>query len=114
ITLEDTMQSEFEALLSIFYPEDLDHGDLSTQEEWEAVLKLSSRWSFTSLRARALRKLDTLISSFDRLMLARAYNIDQWVEEALRDLCTRSKPLTVGEIRQISIEDIAFVTEARE
>jgi len=93
---------------------DLDHGDLSTKEEWEGVLKLASRWSFSSLRARALRKLDALISSYERLLIARAYDVDEWVEEALHGLCTRSESLTLDEANRMQLEDVVFVAEVRE
>jgi hypothetical protein len=63
---------------------------------------------------RALRELDSLISPFDRLLLARTYDIDEWVEEALHGLCTREGSLALAEIQRMRLEDVAFVAEARE
>ncbi|KZV68732.1 hypothetical protein PENSPDRAFT_609592 [Peniophora sp. CONT] len=114
IVLEDVTTGEFDALLSIFYPEDLDLGDLSTQEEWVGVLRLATLWSFSTLVSRAYRELDALVTPLDRLVLARQYSHSSWLDVAVRGLCTRESPLRSDELRQMSYDDIAFVMAARE
>ncbi|KAI0295202.1 hypothetical protein BC826DRAFT_288243 [Russula brevipes] len=50
ISLDDIERKDFDAFLSIFYPENYQETDLS-YEEWESVLRLSTHWDFTSLRS---------------------------------------------------------------
>lgn len=87
---------------------------MSTRSEWTTVLKLADLWSFASVRARAIRKLDARVTAFERIVLARAYEIEEWIDKALYDLCAREEPVTVDEMREMTYEDIAFVAEVRE
>ncbi|VDC05118.1 unnamed protein product [Peniophora sp. CBMAI 1063] len=114
IVLEDIKTAEFDALLSIFYPEDLDLGDLSTASEWSSVLRLSTLYTFSTLTTRAYRELSPLITPLERLILARQYDHEPWVDEALRGLILREEPLRAEEMRRMGYEDIAFVVAARE
>ena len=86
--------------------------DLS-YERWKSVLHLSTRWGFTSLRKLALQSINPP-TSFDRLLLARTYSVDDWVLPALSALCERTKPIGLKEARQMSPEDIVLVTNIRE
>ena len=82
-------------------------------EEWKSVLHLSTRWSFASIRKLALRSIEPP-TPHDRLLLARTYSVDEWVVPALSTLCERTKPLTLSEARQMSIEDVVLVSTVRE
>lgn len=86
--------------------------DLS-YEQWKSVLHLSTRWGFASLRKLALKSMDPP-TAFDRLLLARTYDVDHWVLPALSALCERKRNINVKEIRQMNAEDIFLVTTMRE
>jgi hypothetical protein len=85
-------------------------GDLTEQSEWSAVLKLSTMWSFSSLRAFAIAKLDPIVSPADRLKLARAHDIQEWIYPALRAICVRAESLSLQELRCMTYCDIALVS----
>ena len=86
--------------------------DLS-YEEWKSVLRLSTRWGFTSIRRLALAAIKPP-TPYDRLLLARTYSVDDWVVPALSALCERTEPLTLSEARQMEIEDVVLVVTVRE
>jgi len=112
--IEDASMQEFDSFLSVFYPEDFNLGDLFQQDEWVRVLRLASAWSFPTVRSRALRELDAIVSPFDRLIIARTHTHDPWIDIALRGLCSREEPLSAEEMLQMNLEDVAFIMKARE
>jgi hypothetical protein len=131
ISLGDIESRDFDAFLSILYPEyvfwaviyrptyrgvsvasDFEGNDFS-YEEWKSVLHLSTRWSFTSIRRLALGSINPP-TAHDRLLLARTYSVDDWVVPALSALCERMTPITLSEARQMSIEDVVLVSTVRE
>jgi len=82
-------------------------------EQWKSVLHLSTCWGFASIRKLALRSIEPP-TAHDQLLLARTYSVDEWVVPALSALCERTKPLTLSEARQMSIEDVVLVSTVRE
>ena len=86
--------------------------DLS-YEEWKSVLHLSTRWDFASIRRLALNNIQPQ-TPHDRLLLARTYSVDHWVNPALSAICEREAPLSLGEARQMDIEDVVLVATVRE
>ncbi|KAN0130802.1 hypothetical protein V8E53_011477, partial [Lactarius tabidus] len=103
---------DFEAFLSVLYPEDFEEHDLS-YEQWRSVLHLSTRWGFDSIRKLVLRSIDPP-SAYDRLLLARKYAVDHWTVPALTMLCERTAPLSLDEAREMSVEDLVLVATVRE
>jgi len=112
ISLGDVERKDFEAFLSVIYPDDFEEHGLS-YEQWKSVLHLSSRWGFASLRRLALKSIRPP-TPFDQLLLARAYSVDHWALPALSALCERTVPLTLNEARQMNIEDVVLITTVRE
>lgn len=131
MSLNDTERKDFDAFLSILYPEygwcsvvlqladrgaymyrNFGETDL-TYEEWKSVLHLSTRWGFTSIRRLALTTIKPP-TPHDQLLLARTYSVDEWVVPALSALCGRTEPLTLSEARQMDIEDVVLVVTVRE
>ena len=86
--------------------------DLSGDEQWESVLRLSTRWGFISIRKLVLNSLQP--SPFNQLLLARTYSVDHWVLPALSALCNRLTPIDLKEACQLSIEDVVVVATVRE
>jgi hypothetical protein len=91
---------------------DFEQHDLS-YEGWKSVLHLSSRWDFSSIRRLALNNIQPP-TPHDRLLLARTYSVDHWVDPALSALCERTAPLSLDEARQMNIEDVVLVATVRE
>lgn len=77
------------------------------------MLHLSTRWDFSSIRRLALNNIQPP-TPHDRLLLARTYSVDDWVNPALSALCERSAPLSLDEARQMGIEDVILVATVRE
>ena len=131
ISLGDIESKDFDAFLSILYPEyvfstviyqftyrrvfagrDFEGNDFS-YEEWKSVLHLSTRWGFASIRKLALSSINPP-TAHDRLLLARTYSVDDWVILSLSALCERTTPLSLSEARQMSMEDVVLVSTVRE
>ena len=91
---------------------DFERHDLS-YEEWKSVLYLSSCWDFASIRRLALNNIQPP-TPHDRLLLARTYSVDHWVNPSLSALCERRAPLSLDEARQMNIEDVVLVATVRE
>ena len=82
-------------------------------EQWKSVLHLSTRWGFASLRKLALKSIRPP-TSYDQLVLARTYSVEEWVLPALTALCSRSLPLSLDEARQMDLQDVILVAAVRE
>jgi hypothetical protein len=111
ISLDDTERRDYDAFLSILYPEygwwsiahRLTYQDVFTYghfrevnlpyEEWRSVLHLSTRWGFALIRTTTKPP-----TPHDRLLLARTYLVDDWVAPALSALCDRTAPLTLSRL----------------
>ena len=131
ISLGDIRSKDFDAFLSILYPEYVFwsviyrpayrgvstgrnfEGNDFTYEEWKSVLHLSTSWGFASIRRLALGSINPP-TAHDRLLLARTYSVDDWVIPALSALCERATPLSLSEARQMSMEDVVLVSTVRE
>ncbi|KAH9175004.1 hypothetical protein EDB89DRAFT_430172 [Lactarius sanguifluus] len=112
VSLGDIERKDFEAFLSVLSPENFEERDLS-YEQWRSVIHLSTRWGFASLRKLALRSINPP-TSYDRLVLARTYAVDDWILPALTALCERKAPLSLDEARGMSMEDVVLVASVRE
>ncbi|KAI9452808.1 hypothetical protein F5148DRAFT_1235274 [Russula earlei] len=112
VSLSEVESKDFEAFLSVIYPEDFDEHSLS-YEQWKSVLHLSTRWGFASLRRLAVRSIKPP-TACDKLLLARTYGVDHWVIPALSALCERKTPISLKEGRMMSIDDVVLVSTIRE
>ncbi|KAI9452802.1 hypothetical protein F5148DRAFT_985820, partial [Russula earlei] len=112
ISLDDVKCKDFEAFLSVLYPENFGEIDLS-YEQWKSVLHLSTLWAFPSLRKWALSYMMPP-TPHDQLLLARAYSVRDWVVPALSALCQRRAPLSLDEAIQMDIKDVVLVNTVRE
>ncbi len=89
-------------------------GDLTTLDEWTSVLALATKWEFEAHRALAIDRLSRLGSPTDRIVLARAYLIPGWLEEAYYLLCIREEALTLEEGQRLGMEDVIVLAELRQ
>ncbi|KAI9428920.1 hypothetical protein H4582DRAFT_1790006, partial [Lactarius indigo] len=111
VSLGDVKCEDFEAFLSVLYPESFEQHDIS-YEQWQSVLHLSTRWGFAPLRELALKSIKPP-TPCDRLILARTYAVDHWVVPALTALCKRAAPLSLDEVGRMNEEDVVLVATVR-
>ncbi|KAF5383248.1 hypothetical protein D9615_004843 [Tricholomella constricta] len=104
LKLEDVTQADFRALLNLMYPRSLTLTRTLSDDEWVSVLKLSTNWMMLDVRRMAIEHLTSAsIPPADRVILARTYNIADWLRSAYIDLADVS--IEVG----ISPEDAAKI-----
>jgi hypothetical protein len=66
-----------------------------------------------SIRRLALNNIQPP-TPHDRLLLARTYSVDHWANPTLSALCERRAPHSLGEARQMNIENVVHVATVRE
>ncbi|EAU81244.1 hypothetical protein CC1G_09488 [Coprinopsis cinerea okayama7 len=66
-----------------------------TQSEWVSVLKLSTLWLFKGLRKVAIAELSEIdMDAVERVRLAKAYDVCDWLLGGYEALAEREEPLT--------------------
>lgn len=96
---------------------DSDYLDFNlTLEQWTAVLKLSTLWSFSSVRALAIRHLGPLLvdNPFERLMVARTHGVNDWAKDAVQSLIEHKDPLNEMQVARLTPADVVMVAMGRE
>ncbi|KAI0726910.1 hypothetical protein C8Q72DRAFT_887192 [Fomitopsis betulina] len=114
IILEGVTCRDFERLLSLFYPENIRVGDLSTTEEWTSVLALATKWDFAEYRQLAIARLAQLASPVDRILLGRRYDVPEWLTAAYLELCTRDDVLSYDEGMLLGMHDVILLSDIRQ
>ncbi|KAI0654482.1 hypothetical protein C8Q70DRAFT_521812 [Cubamyces menziesii] len=114
VPLPDVKADDFARFLSLFYPSNVIDGDLSTFDEWTSVLRISHRYEFDEYCKLAVQRLETLATPIDRILLAREYDIPNWLENAYYDLCVREDSLTYDEGVRLGMADVILIAELRQ
>jgi len=84
-------------------------------EQWIAVLKLSTMWEFDGLRMAAIDILGhSKINAVDKLVAAKRYNIDEWLLPALLSLAQRPELISIEEGHRIGLETALKLASVRE
>jgi hypothetical protein len=113
IKLQGFTAAQFETLLSFFYEADLDVAN--DPYLWLDVLISADECNFDLLRDRAIREIDKLsIGPLERLSWGRQFNVEKWVFEAYVEFCSRSEPLSFHEGRELGLETVVLIGQARE
>jgi hypothetical protein len=74
-------------------------------------------WQFQDIRARAIKALDSLTLSMDpvdKIVMARKFDVSQWLVTSLHALIQREKPLDLSEGNRLGMEWVLKVAEVRE
>jgi hypothetical protein len=74
------------------------------------VLHLAHRWGFRMIRHLAIHKLARLADPVDRVVLAHAYGIPQWLAPAYQELCARDACLSDEEGAKLGLQDVLKIT----
>ncbi|KAA1470548.1 hypothetical protein DENSPDRAFT_928933 [Dentipellis sp. KUC8613] len=114
IPLEGVDCAEFDAFLSILYPTDFHECELKTVEAWTAVLRLSTEWSFASVRKLAISRLQPIASDVDKVVLGSKYKVDAWACDGRVALCDGPEPLTWEEGLRLGFAEAMLIMTVRE
>jgi hypothetical protein len=86
-----------------------------TKQDWISILKLATKWNFKDFRALALEKLTReTMDPIEKVSLAGAYDIPQWLRTGFDTLATRNEPLSVAEAKEIGYPVAIRVCQIRE
>jgi len=106
-------KDEFACLLRVLYPRPnaLIYGLSMKQEQWVSVLKLSSIWIMKEIRQYAIDRLstDVVLSPIEKILLARAYRVPAWLEEAVTSLATSISKPTLDDLATLGWETAARI-----
>ncbi|KAF7356257.1 hypothetical protein MVEN_00957200 [Mycena venus] len=121
VVLEGIRSRDFEALLKVLYPLEaarLLHNKSSwmTKDEWISVLKLSTQWYFLDIRNIAIEQLNNRndVTSVDRIVLARQYDIPDWLRLGYTDLSRRDESISREVADKIGWETALQLCQVRE
>ncbi|KAG6328814.1 hypothetical protein ID866_10276 [Astraeus odoratus] len=117
IRLDGVSKNDFEQLLKALFHRK--HGSLPCLpdgiEEWTSVLKLSTTWDFKAVRQAAIDVLNvSQIGPVDRVVLARQYDIKDWLLPALNHLAQRPEPTSLEEAGRMGIDFALKLASVRE
>ncbi|KAF5355461.1 hypothetical protein D9758_006329 [Tetrapyrgos nigripes] len=101
--------TEFETFLDMLYPPLVPSKSMRSQEEWAAILKLSTLWRFLEIRQLAIQTLTLMnLTAFTRIKLARDHFVAQWLRTGYADLVKQVNTMTVDEV-----ESVGYLTAIR-
>ncbi|EIW54054.1 uncharacterized protein TRAVEDRAFT_91862, partial [Trametes versicolor FP-101664 SS1] len=116
LTFSGISATDFERLLWVLYPPDFNTPKPTSAAEWHSILSLASRWELASVRALALRQLQSLaLPAVDRVLLAREFDLGgRWALAAYTALCERPQPLSLDEAARLGLATATRVAQVRE
>jgi hypothetical protein len=88
-----------------------------TPEQWESVLKLSTKWFFNDIRHRAIKEIDTVddaIPDVNRIVLAKEYGISEWLLAGYKALITREETIDLQEGEKIGLRNSLQLYQLRD
>lgn len=86
-----------------------------TKSKWLSVLKLATMWTFKDIRALAIDKLTKeTMGPIEQVLVAKQYNVPQWLRSGYQALATRSEMLSVEEAGQLGYLTAILLFQARE
>ncbi|KAF6747348.1 hypothetical protein DFP72DRAFT_608162 [Ephemerocybe angulata] len=115
----DVAAADFRALLKVLYPktDKAAHEELTlSMDEWLAVLKLSSKWRFNSVRKLAIERLSPLVGMkpSEKIRLGREYAVESWLLSGYEELVTRKAVISNEEGQLIGWETVNELWAVRE
>ncbi|KAI1788629.1 hypothetical protein LXA43DRAFT_974680 [Ganoderma leucocontextum] len=121
LLLESISMDEFRSLLRVMfrphYGPTAEETMALSLDEWIHVLKLTTMWSFDSLRRVAIDNLRPLLEQEDPVQwvtLARKYEVHEWLLPSLHALARRQEALQVDEVEPLGIVTVVKMAEVRE
>ncbi|CAE6528694.1 unnamed protein product [Rhizoctonia solani] len=119
IILDSVSASDFEAFLTALYAGY--HPSLPGQPAPKlqtplllTASRLAHKWNFSDLQIYLLPLIEEALGDLDRIMFAREFTIQGWLEPAYKNLCQRSKPINIEEARKLGIDALLMISHMRE
>lgn len=82
---------------------------------WTSILKLSTLWDLEELRKRSIAELTSLKTNpIDKIVLARAYKVSEWVTSSYTELVFRDTAITDNEVATLGYEAACRLFQLRE
>jgi len=115
IRLESIGKVDFQSLLKVMYPETGLQTPHATMNEWISVLKLSTLWEMKDIRTKAIAELSkTKMDAVDQVLLARSYDVGDWLLEGYTTLVKREANLSSKEAERLGYETAFRLCQKRE
>ncbi|KAL1712972.1 hypothetical protein EV715DRAFT_277635 [Schizophyllum commune] len=114
VELKGVSRADFDRFLSYMFPSSLGKCDMTTSEEWLSILRLADKWRFTDLRAHALEMLKSTASPIDRILIAREFDLPDWLLPAFIDLCRAPDPPSEAEAEHLGLSALVKIGRVRE
>ncbi|KAJ7115564.1 hypothetical protein C8R43DRAFT_1156199 [Mycena crocata] len=111
--LEGISSVEFHSLLKVMYP--LETTTHLSKDEWVHALKLATMWYFLEIRELAIKHLsDTPLDAIERIMLAKRYDVADWLKAGYSELVRRPDGLSLEEAAEIGLAATVQIFQTRE
>lgn len=88
--------------------------DLQASEDWLSALTIAEEFNFVDVRSLAHKKLETLDSPVDKILLGYKHGNRDSVLAGFYQICNRPESPRADEIRRLDAEDVALIMNARE
>lgn len=88
---------------------------LINEEEWLAVLSLSTMWDFFDVRKVAIEELSQVgMNSVTKVLLAREYKIQDWLLAGYQELAKRDETISFPEAERVGKDTAILIFQIRE
>ncbi|KZV76536.1 hypothetical protein PENSPDRAFT_747711 [Peniophora sp. CONT] len=106
---------DLDAFLSMIYLSTYEAIDLNIPvDSWISILRLATRWKAEGMRCLAVKRLTSLATAMEKLLLCRAFDVPVWLAPACAALALRPAPITITEADIMEKADIIRIFSARE
>ncbi|KAJ7452177.1 hypothetical protein B0H11DRAFT_2074649 [Mycena galericulata] len=86
-----------------------------SKDEWISALKLSTLWYFLDIRELAIQQLsDTPLDAIERIVLAKRYDVADWLRAGYSELVRRPDSLSLEEAEEIGLVATVRIFQTRE
>ncbi|KAL0955710.1 hypothetical protein HGRIS_001930 [Hohenbuehelia grisea] len=122
IFLEGISKEKFRHFIEFLYPKsffvnDPDDPEPNTRtlEEWEDILSLATMWDMPRIRKGAILTMSSMdMDPAEKIVLARCFDIDEWLLPAFERLVLREEPLGVRDLHLLGEDSALKVCALRE
>ncbi|KAG9119745.1 hypothetical protein FRC07_005079 [Ceratobasidium sp. 392] len=109
IILEGVAASDFECLLEVLYESHSANQSELILSHVMPAFRLAHKWNFRELRARLLPLVQNLLSLVDQIVLARDYDMNEWLVLAYIRLCQQTSDLTTDEAAKLGVHGVLLI-----
>jgi hypothetical protein len=111
IHLSHSPLAEFEELVQAIYEPD---SSVHSAQTLVVRMAAATRWDAPAMRSRTLSHLAASGDDVAKLVVARRYNLEEWLWPAFFSICIRAETLTKNEVLDLGPKDSDTITVIRE